>query len=275
MDIIEISQDIQNGDDLTVTGICAVMDIFLVLVSVVFNIVLTVAIYDHKEMLIKRNYFILHICLCHIILRFSTFLAPILILSIFGESLIFTIVIFLIDYAHKVKCSLIFCFFVDSIYERLDKNKLMNVLHLWWFLLPIYVVCFLVVIHNTNNLTGFLTIQKYILFAMCVILFTIDIIKCCSFYFNNDKTLDYKIRFFLNSILIITMVLTQILNLTTYRMFFKVVLVEALEGIQMLSILILLLNYDGNFNRALKLSGGCIKNQVKSSLSYNSLERLQ
>lgn len=255
------------------------INILLVTISFVLNLIVIAALSKHKEMQIKRYYFIVNICTCHIIFHISEYLYHIL---TFCSNVHFLAFVFLIDikyYMLIIKSTLIICFLTDTIYDRLIyKQTLTNLLILCWFLLPIISLLISAICWWTgmNYLFAFGQTPLYNIYFTYGLLLLILIIKCFPFLFKREKSTDYKIRFLFCSLLIVVIIFILLIDFLFIYTFLSDIYGNMLHGIQMVIVLALLLNLDANFKYVVKVLIGTwnISNRHLPR-EYNSLEQLR
>lgn len=251
-----------------------ILALLLSLIAAIFNGVIITAICKFKEMFIKRNYFILNICVVEFISNLLAILTVIIALC-FNTHVAFYILIIEVGLLlGTVKFTLLLCFMINFIYNKLtDRKKLLYALLSCWLTVPIIVLVLgaIASIGGLHYITAFISITSYAAYAL-IVLVIISYIVISFIYCKSERTNDIKIRYLIISIYVIALICAEILTIA-FGLSVGSTFTAFADGLKMLAIVIILLNCDANFKRALK--GICSgPNDANEYIRYDSLEHI-
>lgn len=252
---------------------------FIYLPSIIINILIITLICKNQLIRIKRNLFLLNLCLDYISHDIITFVHVLFLYEniVYKEEMGLFVYYPIIISLNTIRCVFYLLFNINIIYERLNERIMKLIFLIIWSITLIYAIILIILTYNNNNNMTLMILPQYVQYSLInllIIIYVMQLYNIINKMISNQLMLDLKIRFYITSVYVWFTLLRTILSLFEED---KMNLLKyyLLDSLEVVIIFMLILNLDSILYRVLTNIAVCSKRSsranhvVQSSDYYN------
>lgn len=224
----------------------------LLLPATLISIITIANIRRCKEMLIKRNIFVVHIMICYIIITLFEILEAIRLHSFLldSDTIPYWFIYPTISSITTVKYVLTFCFLIDTMYNKFDDVSLKVFLSVTWCLALFYMILqtALGITYSTDVEQFFVLESASLNFGILSLMFFTYLLRItiCSCTDEEQLTDDQKIRFDLSTIIILCSIAHTCIDFNVKELW-PYLFLYVVDSVEVIVFVLCLTMYDANF----------------------------